>query len=241
MLQRLLQDAGLLSAGHWSGGASRLLFLGDFFDRGPDGLGCIELVMQLQREAARAGGWVEALIGNHDLLLLAAHLFGEVPSTGPGETFLGDWRAVGGIEADLGGLEGAHVAWLSARPALLRFSETLYLHADAVLYKSMGESVEAVNRAFRVLMAGQSAAAWDALLDAFSEHEAFWGEAGEVVARGVLEHFGAQRLVHAHTPISKLTGQPSATVTAPLVYHGGRCTDVDHELYRGGPGFIYRP
>ena len=59
-----------------------------FFDRGPDGLRCLELVMRLQREAEAAGDRVEALIGNHDLLLLSAHHFGERASGGPGGTFL---------------------------------------------------------------------------------------------------------------------------------------------------------
>lgn len=95
VLKRLLRDAGLLSDGGrcdngWCGVGARLLFLGDFFNRGPDGLGCLELFMQLQREATAAGGWVEALVGNHDLLLLAAHRFGEGASTGPDVTGVGD-------------------------------------------------------------------------------------------------------------------------------------------------------
>ncbi len=81
--------------------------------------------MHLQGEAERAGGWVEALIGNHDLLLLAAHRFGDEPSNGPGKTFVGDWLANGGVDADLAELTDAHVAWLSARPATLRFASTV--------------------------------------------------------------------------------------------------------------------
>ncbi|WMT56219.1 metallophosphoesterase [Truepera radiovictrix] len=238
VFEGLLGRAGLCRDGRWSGGAARLLLLGDFFNRGPQGLGCLELAMRLQEEAERASGGVEALIGNHDLLLLAAYRFGE--GSGSSGTFVTRWRDNGGVAADLERFGDAHATWLSARPALLRAGGTLYLHADATFYDAMGASIEAVNRAFWTLLAGRDAAAWERLLDAFAEHKAFWG-AGERRARGTLERFGARRLVHAHTPISKLTGQPSATVTAPLVYHGGLCTDVDHELYRGGPGFIYRP
>lgn len=241
VLRRLLQDVGLLGDGGWCGGRARLLFMGDFFDRGPDGLGCLELLMRLQRGATAAGGWVEALVGNHDLLLLAAHHFGEEASTGPGETFRGDWRANGGVETDLAGLTAAHVVWLSARPAMLHLGDTLYLHGDTTLYETLGTSVEEVNQTFWTLMAERDAAAWDALLEAFSEHEAFWVEGGAVKARRLLARFGGVRLVHAHTPVAKLTGQPDATVTAALGYAGGLCTDVDPGLYRGGPGFIYRP
>jgi hypothetical protein len=235
----LLERAGLLSHGRWSGGGARLLLLGDFFNRGPQGLGCLELAMRLQEEAECTGGWVEALIGNHDLLLLATYRFGRGPA--PGGAFVAKWRASGGVAADLDSFSAVHATWLGARPALLRAGGALYLHADAAFYSAMGGSVEAVNRTLRTLLTGRDATAWERLLDAFSEHKAFWGSAGERVARGMLEHFGVRQLVHAHTPISKLTGQPSTTVTAPLVYHGGRCTNLDHELYRGGPGFVYRP
>jgi len=241
VLKRLLRDAGLLGDGHWCGGEARLLFLGDFFDRGPDGLGCLELFMRLQREATMAGGWVEALVGNHDLLLLAAHRFGKGASSGPGRTFISDWRANGGVDTDLAGLTAAHVGWLGTCPAMLHLGDTLYLHGDTTLYETLGRSVEAVNRAFRVLATEGEAAAWDALLEAFSEHGAFWGEGGVAKARQLLGRFGGVRLVHAHTPIAKLTGQPDATVTAALHYADGLCTDVDPGLYRGGAGFIYRP
>ena len=50
----------------WGGDNATLCFVGDFVDRGPDGIGCIELVMRLQREAADAGGQVIALLGNHE-------------------------------------------------------------------------------------------------------------------------------------------------------------------------------
>lgn len=236
-----MADAGLARGGAWCGGRARLLFLGDLFDRGPDGLGCLALIMRLQQGAVAAGGWLEVLVGNHDLLLLAAHHFGNAPSGGPGGTFRGDWRFNGGVDADLAGLTAAQIAWLSTRPALLCAEGTLYLHGDTTLYENLGESVAAVNAAFGALMAGRDADLWDALLEAFSEHEAFFGEGGAERAGRLLRRFGGNRLVHAHTPISKLTGQPDATVTAPLHYAGGLCTDVDHGLYRGGPGFVYRP
>ncbi|HSA52175.1 MAG TPA: metallophosphoesterase, partial [Yinghuangia sp.] len=39
-LEAALQEQGLIDdEGRWTGGASRLWFLGDFTDRGPDGIG----------------------------------------------------------------------------------------------------------------------------------------------------------------------------------------------------------
>ncbi|HOU40257.1 MAG TPA: metallophosphoesterase, partial [Promineifilum sp.] len=45
----VLHDARLIdAAGHWSGGATTLWFMGDYFDRGPDGIAAIDLIRALQ-------------------------------------------------------------------------------------------------------------------------------------------------------------------------------------------------
>ena len=46
--------------GAWSGGRASLWLLRDYVDRGPDGVGVIELIMRLQEQAADAGGTDEA-------------------------------------------------------------------------------------------------------------------------------------------------------------------------------------
>lgn len=236
-LTHLLDYSGLVRAGHWSGGEARLLFMGDIFNRGPDGLGVLELIMRLQCEAERAGGWVDMLLGNHDLLLLAALHFGE--------TFLDYWSDNGGVTHDLAGITPEQVAWLSVRPAMLLLgegnSQVLYQHADATFYETLGKRVEDVNSTLKGIMQGRNWGAWHALTEVFSEHEAFWQRGGKVKAKRFLGQFGGVRLVHAHTPISKLTRQPDSSVTGPLTYADGLCTDVDHALYRGGSGFIYQP
>jgi Calcineurin-like phosphoesterase len=65
----LLKSAELTDeAGHWTAMDAHLWFLGDFTDRGPDGMGVIDLVMRLEKEAVFEGGFVGALLGNHDLI-----------------------------------------------------------------------------------------------------------------------------------------------------------------------------
>jgi len=67
--------AGLIDAsGHWAGGKTILVQTGDVVDRGPDSLAIIRQLMQLQREAQRAGGRVIALVGNHEAMNLAGDL-----------------------------------------------------------------------------------------------------------------------------------------------------------------------
>ncbi|HWJ94905.1 MAG TPA: symmetrical bis(5'-nucleosyl)-tetraphosphatase [Telluria sp.] len=51
-----------------TGGHSRILFVGDLINRGPDSLGALRRMKALQE---RSGGRAEAVLGNHDLHLLA--------------------------------------------------------------------------------------------------------------------------------------------------------------------------
>ena len=82
-LQRLLQRLSLLGDDlRWSGGNAQLWFLGDYMDRGPDGVGVLDLVMRLQAEAETAGGFVGALLGNHDVIVQEVHFFGNQNSPG---------------------------------------------------------------------------------------------------------------------------------------------------------------
>ena len=102
-LVEALRSAGLLdAAGHWSGGDATLWVLGDYVDRGPDGVGVVDLVMRLQREAPGSGGRVGALMGNHEVLALGMHRFGDrtVRDAGGREhAFSTSWAMNGGRPA----------------------------------------------------------------------------------------------------------------------------------------------
>lgn len=78
-----LRQVGLVDhTGHWSGGGARLWLLGDYVDRGPDGIGVINDIRRLAVSAAAVGGHVGALLGNHEVQLLAAQRFGTRPVAG---------------------------------------------------------------------------------------------------------------------------------------------------------------
>lgn len=80
--QTIATAAGLIDAnGHWAGGKTTLVQLGDILDREPDSLNIVRSLQQLQSEAPRAGGRVIVVLGNHE----AMNLLGDFRYTTPGE------------------------------------------------------------------------------------------------------------------------------------------------------------
>jgi hypothetical protein len=78
----MLRTAQLIDArNRWSGGQAHLVQLGDIPDRGPNSRMIMDLLMQLEPQARRAGGRVHALIGNHE----AMNVEGDLRYTHPGE------------------------------------------------------------------------------------------------------------------------------------------------------------
>lgn len=65
----MLTQAGLIDAhDNWSGGKVHLVQLGDVPDRMPDTRKIEDLLMRLEPQAKRAGGYVHALIGDHETM-----------------------------------------------------------------------------------------------------------------------------------------------------------------------------
>ena len=197
------------SSGHWSGGNTRLWFLGDFTDRGPDGIGVIVLVMQLSAEAASVGGYAKALMGNHELLLLGAKRFGDQPvNSGAGTaSFLAAWRLNGGQPRDMERLQDHHMAWMARLDAAHLEDDHLLLHSDTTAYLEYGDSIEAVNDAVHeILQRGSADECWD-LFRKFTKRFAFRGEGGPNAVRELLNTYGGRCVVHGHSPIPYLLGE----------------------------------
>lgn len=237
----LLKNAGLIDqALGWSGGQAVLVFMGDYFDRGPDGVSVVDLVMRLQTEASTSGGKVVALLGNHEPLILSALWMPNEPTGGPTGNFYDDWKFNGGVEQDLRRLTEAHIDWLIDLPAMLRIGDDLFLHADSTDYLKYGSSVEDVNRSMSALLRRLVPVEYNRLLGEFHREFGDHRPDGHEKVSLVLDTYGATRLIHGHTLISNMTRQPPETVTGPLVYDRGRCVNVDGGMGEGGQGFIYR-
>ena len=211
------------------GDEDELWILGDLLDRGPDGIGVVDLVMSLQKEAPDR---VHVLMGNHEILAVGRYRF-------PESRFGDSWVLNGGKLRDQEGLSDDHVAWLASLPLMGRVGDFLLMHSDTTKYLTWGESIEEVNEVVRAALAapGDLQAHWDVWARLTSRYD-FTGPDGAEVARKVLSTYGGEVIVHGHSIISTLTGVPSAEVDQPLLYADGLVLAIDGGRYDGGPLLI---
>lgn len=230
----LLTSAKLIDTQQrWIGENAQLWFMGDFFDRGPNGMGVVDLIMRLQLQAMRAGGDVRALLGNHEILFLGAYKFPKE------KKWVQNWKRNGGQPSDIAQATPWQIEWLNSLPAMALVKNRLLIHADTLAYLEYGRSIDEVNRAFWQVMRDDDLDDWNDLLDGLSERSAFAPEHGDALTNVVeyLKTFGGRQIVHGHTPIQYVTEFP--TPRAPLIYMNNMCVDVDGGIYLGGTGFVY--
>ncbi|GAA4606844.1 hypothetical protein BJY16_006031 [Actinoplanes octamycinicus] len=190
-------------------------------------------------QAAAAGGVVGALLGNHEVQLMAAHLFGTAPVPGWDQAggFRGGWARFGGRDSDLRALTGEHLAWIAARPAMALVDGHLLVHSDTTAYRAFGDSVAAVNTAVRAALAGRDPAGWLEFCGRISDRAAFRDGAApgpDDPVAVMLRTFGGAVLVHGHSTLPKHFGVPAAQVREPVRYAGGRVLAVDGGVHEGG-------
>lgn len=242
-----LTAQGLIDAdGNWAAGNTRLWFLGDFTDRGPDGIGVIDLVMRLSAEAAAAGGYCKALMGNHELLLLGAKRFSDTPvNSGAGTaTFQAAWLLNGGQKNDMDRLQDVHLQWMSRLDAVVEEDGHLLLHSDTTAYLEYGETIEDVNdTVHEILTRNDADECWD-LFRKMTKRFAFRDdEAGPLAVRELLSAYGGSRIVHGHSPIPYLLGEVGTedgedgdrpVVEGPHVYADGLAIAMDGGVTMAG-------
>ncbi|NBM15524.1 metallophosphoesterase [Streptomyces sp. GC420] len=246
LLAALAQQGLIDPEGRWAAGNARLWFLGDFTDRGPDGIGVIDLVMRLSAEAAAAGGYCKALMGNHELLLLGAKRFGDTPvNSGAGTaTFQAAWLLNGGQRSDMERLQDHHLQWMARLDAVVEEDGHLLMHSDTTAYLDYGDSIAAVNDAVHeVLTRNDADECWD-LFRKFTKRFAFRDdESGPQAVRELLAAYGGQRIVHGHSPIPYLLGQVGSEdgeedggpkVDGPHVYADGLAIAMDGGVTMAG-------
>jgi hypothetical protein len=238
-----LASAGLVDPdGTWTGGGAHLWFLGDFVDRGPDGIGAIDLVMRLASDASEAGGQVGTLLGNHEILLLGMHRFGdtEVPSDFGPRSFARSWELNGGQASDQEALTEAHISWLTERPVLAIAEDHLLMHSDTLEYLNWGSSIDEINSSVCAVLEADDLVEWWEVWRRMTTRHAFRGPHGEEVVDKLLSVLGGTQVVHGHSVIADQLGILPVQVERPYSYAGGKALGVDGGVFVGGPCLVVR-
>lgn len=99
----------------------RLVFLGDYVDRGPDSRGVIELLMRLSQNPTHC-----FVRGNHDQWMLDSRFE---------KDWVSGWGMVGGLETldsytarDLDEVPEAHFQWLEQTPLFFETETEIFVH-----------------------------------------------------------------------------------------------------------------
>jgi serine/threonine protein phosphatase 1 len=120
MLKRLIDSI------QWDPSKDRLIFIGDYIDRGEDSRGVIEFVLALKQASQN----IQCLIGNHEKMLLD-YLAGNDPETyilnGGGTTLLSYERARRGKRDPL--IPSSHLDFLSSLLPMVELDHYYIVHA----------------------------------------------------------------------------------------------------------------
>ncbi len=236
-LRASLRRAGLVDdAGDWSGRDASLWFLGDFFDRGPDGIGVVDLVRRLTDQ-----GNVHALLGNHEILALGMHRFGteEVPHDGllP-RSFERSWVLNGGRDADQERLTDEHIAWLLDLPLLAVAADHLLMHSDTDEYLDWGDTIDEINATAKAELQSGDISVWWETWRRMTSRYTFRGRHGARIADELMKRLGGRRIVHGHSVIADLAGVEPSRLTGPVLYAGGRVLGIDGGVFDEGPCLV---
>jgi hypothetical protein len=173
----ILQRTGLIDASRkWTGGNAILVQTGDLLDRGPDVRAILDLLIALEPQASAAGGRVQSLVGNHEIM----NLIGETRDVAP-EVFQkfsdaqsesrreqgfqsasklsgdkpldkGEWLAghpAGYLEyREAFSPSGAYGKWLRSKPMLAEIGGTVFMHGG-INPEFTSDSLDNINKRVR--------------------------------------------------------------------------------------------
>ena len=129
----------------WIAGKAHLVQTGDVVDKGPDSRKAMDLLMDLEKQADKAGGKVHVLIGNHEAMVVR----GECRYSDPGEA-----KAFGGENAYRKAMapNGKYGRWIVSHNAVIEIDGLLFVHGG-LRAVCLPKSLDDINKAIREQLA----------------------------------------------------------------------------------------
>jgi hypothetical protein len=212
-LVAVLKTAGLIDDQlNWTGGKTHLVQTGDILDRGPDSRKAMDLLMHLEKQAEEAGGYVHALIGNHE----AMNVYGDLRYTSPGEFAAlrdedfekkhpPDGSHPPGYAEHLKQFspDGTYGKWIVNHDAVIKINDTLFLHGG-ISAKYVSTKIRDINEKVRQELKGDPAKLEGGMVKDPDGPLWYRGLAsGDVALEPLVEkirkNFGVERIVISHT------------------------------------------
>ncbi len=229
----VLRNADLIDTnGAWTGGTAQLVVVGDMLDRGTDATRVLWYLYHLERDAARKGGHVRVLLGNHEVMVMA----NDLRYTTPKELHIAEaydapyWRLYDPNRSTLG-------RWLASLPAVLQVGDVLFAHGGVPpslantpveqlndsLYAYMHEPLFRRYADTTVVVAPMDSVTFN------RHYDFFWDPESVLWYRGYLMGDtlgpGLQRVLEGHDATLHVVGHtPLRTI---LQRYGGAFIDVD--------------
>lgn len=231
VLVRLLRAQRVIGEdGRWAFGDGRLVVVGDVFDRGPQVTEALWFLRALEQQAAKAGGGVHMVLGNHEVMVLHSDLRYLHPKYVALSKILPmGLPALYGPTTELG-------RWLRSLPVALRIGDVLFVHG--------GLSPELV--AAGLTDVHQLVTAFRAALDRPGQH-AVLGPLGPIWYRGLVPGASApspdataeqvQSILRTLRLSTIVVGHSTVPQVTPL--HGGRVYAIDTGIDEGRPGELW--
>ncbi len=223
ILGELLRRQRIIDASlRWSFGKGHVVFLGDVFDRGPNQIEILWLIYELQAQAAKAGGGVHLLIGNHEAMVMRGDLRYLNPK------YLQTSRTLGAASyAELIGADTVLGQWLRTRAAVLKIRDLLCLHGGiSPELVARGLTVPQINAAVREALGGGTSPQIDFVLGPLGPlwYRGYFADVTQGPAAtssevdAMRQHFGVNRILVGHTRVPTVTALYDGKVVAVQVY-----------------------
>ena len=200
--------------GAWIGGKLLVVQTGDEIDRGDDDRAILDLFDALKAEAAKTGGEVVAMAGNHEIMNAAFDFRYVTPGAFP--TFADVKPKNDGVAAALLHVEalargraaafapgGPYATMIAKRPVVYRSGDTMFVHGG-ILPKHVTYGIDRINDDARAYLLGEKSEPSRILT---SEDGPLWsrmysaapGREECVTLNETLRLLGAKRMVMGHT------------------------------------------